>query len=112
MLFAYRCFPHIVNLACKAVLAAITNLDYVAETAEDFYPSNFLEGLDRDPIATVRSLICAVCISFAFLYRNLLFGAQILIYTRYDHLLCADNIFHPCSRDSSGKSFSFYVTWK
>ncbi|KAF8814041.1 hypothetical protein BYT27DRAFT_7083097, partial [Phlegmacium glaucopus] len=30
------CFPHIVNLACKAVLAAITNLQYVDDTVEDY----------------------------------------------------------------------------
>jgi hypothetical protein len=96
--FTSRCFPHIVNLACKAVLAAITNLDYVAETAEDFVPLNFLGGLDRDPIATIRSLIHAVCVCFAFLCHNLPFDAT-LIDSRYGHLLCADNIFRLCLRD-------------
>jgi len=35
------CFPHIVNLACKAALAAITDLTYVNETIEGY--------LDYDP---------------------------------------------------------------
>jgi len=60
-----RCFPHIVNLACKAVLSAITNLEYAAEEAEDYIPPNtesltFLDALSRDPVAAVRSLIRSV----------------------------------------------------
>ena len=53
------CFPHIVNLACKAVLEAITNLKYVDETVEgyeDYEPGVF----SRDTIALVRSLVNAV----------------------------------------------------
>jgi hypothetical protein len=58
-----RCFPHIVNLACQAVLSAITNLDYAKEDADDYIPStgDMMDNLERDPIATVRSLIRAVC---------------------------------------------------
>jgi hypothetical protein len=55
----FSCFPHIVNLACKAVLNAITNLKYVDDTVEDYEeyePSVF----GRDCIATVRSLVNAV----------------------------------------------------
>jgi hypothetical protein len=77
-----RCFPHIVNLACKAVLAAITNLTYAAEEAEDFVPPEeddeseedqydedmwygennpFMKAVRRrDPVATLRSLIRVV----------------------------------------------------
>ncbi|KAJ7701897.1 ribonuclease H-like domain-containing protein, partial [Mycena rosella] len=42
-----RCFPHIVNLACKAVLGAITNMKFAAPEATDF----------RDPVATVRTTV-------------------------------------------------------
>ena len=55
----FSCFPHIVNLACKAVLAAITNLEYVDDTVEgytDYEPSRF----SRDLIATIRSLVNSV----------------------------------------------------
>ncbi|KAL4254558.1 Zinc finger BED domain-containing [Pleurotus pulmonarius] len=55
-----RCFPHIVNLACKAVLGAITNMEFASETAPDYNPddaSMFRETLDRDPIATIRTVV-------------------------------------------------------
>jgi hypothetical protein len=52
----YRCFPHIVNLACKAVLSAMANTDFTAEEAEEYV----LEGTSSDPIATLRTLIWAV----------------------------------------------------
>ncbi|OBZ71068.1 hypothetical protein A0H81_08990 [Grifola frondosa] len=60
-----RCFPHIVNLACKVFLTGITNMDYAAENAEDFFPEqlqadSFVAALRRDPVATVRSLIRAI----------------------------------------------------
>ena len=65
-LFFIRCFPHIVNLACKAVLAAITNLKYIDDTVEgytDFTPGDFQSA--TDVIATIRALINSVSL---FLY--------------------------------------------
>lgn len=56
----YRCFPHIVNLACKAVLAALTNLDYAKEPETEAELLSALEAVDHDPIATLRALIRAV----------------------------------------------------
>ncbi|KAG2110488.1 hypothetical protein DEU56DRAFT_749813, partial [Suillus clintonianus] len=61
----YRCFPHIVNLACKAVLGAITNLNFASQDAPDFIPSappglesrSFMDAIDRDPIATVQTVV-------------------------------------------------------
>jgi hypothetical protein len=53
------CFPHIVNLACKAALAAITNLDFVHNTIkgyEDYEPSNY----SKDCIATICSFVNSV----------------------------------------------------
>ena len=65
----YRCFPHIVNLACHAILEAVTKLKYAAENAEDYVPNDedpvlatFEEALKRDPVATTRSLIRGVCL--------------------------------------------------
>lgn len=61
-----RCFPHVINLACKAVLAAVTKTDLAEETAEDHIPNptgraspprHFQDALKRDPIASLRSLI-------------------------------------------------------
>lgn len=62
----FRCFPHIVNLACKAVLAEITNISYAVTNPEEYDPpapldSGFVYALQRDPIATVRSFTTAVC---------------------------------------------------
>ena len=56
----FRCFPHIVNLACKAILSAITNLDYAQDPPEGGTPPSSLENVDGDPIAKLRSLIQAV----------------------------------------------------
>ncbi|KAG1722095.1 hypothetical protein EDB19DRAFT_1646018, partial [Suillus lakei] len=61
----YKCFPHIINLACKAVLGAITNLDFASQDAPDFIPSappgpesrSFMDAIDHDPIATVRTVV-------------------------------------------------------
>ena len=50
-----RCFPHILNLACKAVLGAITSLEYVQDI--DYNP---LTAARRDPVAVLRQAIRAV----------------------------------------------------
>lgn len=61
-----RCFPHVINLACKVVLAAITHMEYAKDIAGDYVPSGlclttFVEAISRDPIATVCSLVRGVC---------------------------------------------------
>ena len=68
-----RCFPHIVNLACKAVLGVITQLKYAKEDATDFIPdgkaaapATFEDVLKHDPVATTHSLIQGVSLSTAF----------------------------------------------
>ncbi|KAK0184545.1 hypothetical protein F5146DRAFT_938653, partial [Armillaria mellea] len=50
-----RCFAHIVNLACKEVISAVTALDAVL----------FSEYLDivRDPISAIRALVRAIRVS-------------------------------------------------
>jgi hypothetical protein len=63
--YFFSCFPHIVNLACKAVLKAITDLDYIDDTVEGY--KDYEPGIygSRDAIAMVRSLVNAV--SFIFI---------------------------------------------
>lgn len=56
-----RCFPHIVNLACKAVIAAITNMDYAREPRDEAERQAFMLGINGDAIATLRAFIRAVC---------------------------------------------------
>lgn len=70
-----RCSPHIVNLACKAVLGVITLLQYAKEDAADFIPdgeapapATFEDVLKCDPVATTHSLIQGVSLSTAFVY--------------------------------------------
>ena len=58
------CFAHIVNLACEAVLTAITNIDYAHDDA-DFAPQpgcpiNFMAACRHDPIATACSVVWLV----------------------------------------------------
>ena len=62
----FRCFPHIVNLACKAVLGKVTNISYAAANTDEYDPplplhDGFAYALQWDPIAIVRSFIKAVC---------------------------------------------------
>lgn len=52
-----RCFPHVVNLACKAILAALTDLNYAREPTTAEEQVSFLDAVDKDPIATIRALI-------------------------------------------------------
>jgi hypothetical protein len=60
------CFPHIVNLACKAVLNAFTDDELVANERDytpdpdEPSPQTFEDAVRRDPIATLRSLIRTV----------------------------------------------------
>lgn len=53
----------IINLACKAILGALTDLNYAKEplTAEE--QTSFLDAMDKDPIATIRTLIHVVRLS-------------------------------------------------
>jgi len=53
-------FTHIVNLACKAALAAITDLTYVDETIEGYSDYDPSSNYMKDCIATARSLVNAV----------------------------------------------------
>ncbi|KAF9537663.1 hypothetical protein CPC08DRAFT_651679, partial [Agrocybe pediades] len=46
------CFPHIVNLACKAVVSALANMSYVEDEPDA-----------AEPIGAVRSLVRAVRVS-------------------------------------------------
>ena len=54
------CFPHIVNLACKAALAAITDLKYVDDTIKDYSDYDPSDTYTKDCIATSRSLVNSV----------------------------------------------------
>ncbi|KAK0436854.1 ribonuclease H-like domain-containing protein [Armillaria borealis] len=58
------CFAHIMNLACKAVLTTITNLDHALDRGHgsDFIPppghaTNFHAACQHDPIATIRTVV-------------------------------------------------------
>jgi len=66
----FRCFPHIVNLACKAVLAAITDLKYAdndTEVEEEYMPTTF----GKDCIAAVCSFVNAVFIWYFHVFHSI-----------------------------------------
>ncbi|KAJ2923582.1 hypothetical protein H1R20_g13520, partial [Candolleomyces eurysporus] len=54
-----RCFPHVTNLACKAVLSAVTNIGLAAVNDEETDPEREVVSTapDRDTIAHVRTLV-------------------------------------------------------
>ena len=75
----FRCFPHIVNLACKAVLAKFTNISYAATNPEEYDPPAPLDdglsyALQRDPIAIIQSFTTVVR------YLNIIMELQSNIY--------------------------------
>jgi len=61
-----------VNLSCKAVLSAITSMEYAADNAPNYVPhgivphrsATFLDSISRDPIAMVQTLVHVVCSLF------------------------------------------------
>ena len=59
----FRYFPHIVNLACKVVIAAITDPNFINETQDGYEEYNLDLHIhdQRDVIANLRSLITSVC---------------------------------------------------
>jgi hypothetical protein len=65
-MYVSSCFPHVVNLACKAVLANITKGLYDATTDAEEHNIQFLatDGFDpvlqRDPVAIIRAFTTAV----------------------------------------------------
>jgi len=66
-------FPHIINLACKAVLGKITTILYATANTNEYAPplplyNSFAYGLQWDVIAIVYSFTKAVC-CFIYYYR-------------------------------------------
>jgi hypothetical protein len=67
-----RCFPHIVHLACQAILKAITDTDFADDNVVNFEPrgrpaTTFMDAIDRDPIATLRAIVRQVVIFFCLI---------------------------------------------
>lgn len=62
--YVVRCFLHIVNLACKAVISAMSNINYAHEPLTEDEHESFLEAVKGDPIATLRAAIRVVQCSF------------------------------------------------
>jgi hypothetical protein len=56
-----RCFPHVVNLACKAVIGVLMNVKHMDETQDDYEEYNPDIVYHRDLIANFRSLATSVC---------------------------------------------------
>ena len=65
----HTCFSDVV---CKAVLTAITHIEYAAGNADDYvppmtHPATFTEAMTQDPTATIWSLIRGVCLRNALI---------------------------------------------
>ena len=104
----YRCFLHIVNLACHAILKAVTKLKYAAKNAEDYVPKDedpvpatFKEVLKCDPVATTCSLIQGVSLYITP-------ESAVLSLHRFSHHHSNANIFQTFSRLWEGKIFSYF----
>src|SRR5258706_3347466 len=103
-MFFCSCFPHIVNLACKAALAAITNLSYAADTVEgyeDYEPTHYTH---RDCIATIRSLVNTVGV-FDFLH-------VIVIYNnvgRFATVISRNSVFQNMFKSILSKITNFFM---
>ena len=64
-----RCFPHVVNLTCQAVLTAITNMDFASDSAPDFDPQTEVQ---HDPIAMIWTAIRMVSQLFQSVWQCLM----------------------------------------
>ena len=64
----HSCFPHIINLACQAIVKSITKIQYISDKGSlEFVPTvstarTFHEALTHDPVAHIRALIRVVCL--------------------------------------------------
>lgn len=68
-MISLSCFPHIVNLACQAVITRITDLTWASPAADDYTPmADTLaarENGSRDAIALLRNVIRAVSSNYS-----------------------------------------------
>lgn len=106
----FSCFPHVVNLACKAILSAISKIDY---TSIDFFDDTtndddtFMETLRQDPIAAIRVLIkAASVIGLIFLINT------DAVFIRFVHHHFADNTLLSFLKLRIKKIFNFCEIWK
>jgi hypothetical protein len=69
VLAEFSCFPHVVNLACKAILSAISKLNYTSVNF-DSTDDTFMDAIKQDLIAAMQVLIkAASVISLVFLFN-------------------------------------------
>jgi hypothetical protein len=108
VLVKFSCFPHVVNLACKAILSAISKLDYGSVDFDDT-PDNgtFMDTITQDPIAAIRVLIktaSVICLVFLFDFDA--------IFIRFVHHHFADNTLPSFQMLFIRKISSFCEIWK
>lgn len=64
----HSCFPHIINLACQAIVKSITKIQYMSDKgSSEFVPMEstartFHEAVTHDPVAHIRALVRVVCL--------------------------------------------------
>ena len=98
-----------VNLACKAILSAISKLDYATisfnSASADDGDGTFMDNIKQDPVAAIRVLIRAVGVA------RLLFFLDIDVFTRFEHRRFADNTLPSSPSLFIRKIFNFFEIW-
>ena len=65
------------NLACKAVLETVTDMDYASEEDVTTYNNEptdpYGEAIEKDPIAVIRSVVRIVSTYFSHFSQGILF---------------------------------------
>ena len=65
----YRCFPHVVNISCQAVISELTKnptepvLTSSTNPAHEIELESYARALEQDLIGSVRGLVAACCAS-------------------------------------------------
>jgi len=106
------CFPHIINLACQAIVKSITKIQYISDEGDsEFIPMvstarNFREAVTHDPVAHIRALIRVVCLKLGAITSSSLMNGSV------EHLPCAGNSFIPVFWRTRTPIISFFVMLK
>jgi hypothetical protein len=105
----FSCFPHVVNLACKAILSAISKLDYGSVDFDDNNTDDdtFMDSLKQDPVAAIRVLIkAASVIGLVFMFNT------DAVFIRFVHHHFADNTLLSFLKLFIRKISNFCEIWK
>lgn len=92
-----RCGPHVTNLACQAIISAITDLKLAEFLAPDYDPQGTWgpNAQERDTIALLQNLIWAVSTNFTIsvpVRLNLPYRSDCYLLGEMPLLICAESL--------------------